>query len=30
MIGLELVGMLVGSLIMGGAILISESESKKK
>lgn len=30
MAGLELIAMLVGSVIMGGAILISESESKKK
>ena len=30
MAGLELIGMLIGSFIMGVAILISESESKKK
>ena len=30
MTGLELIAMLIGSIIMGGAILISESESKKK
>ena len=30
MTGLELIAMLIGSVIMGGAIIISESESKKK
>ena len=30
MTGLELIGMLIGSIIMGGAILISVSEPKKK
>jgi hypothetical protein len=30
MSGIELIGMLIGSLIMGGAILISVSEPKKK
>ena len=28
--GLELVGMLIGSLIMGGAIVLHFSEPKKK
>ena len=30
MSGLELVGMLIGSLIMGCAIIISESKPKRK